>query len=341
MRFNHWDYPNTGATNECGFNAMGSGLRATSFIQLKQYTYYLTTNTLPYSGLLALYNSNNRAIEYSNGDPTFGMSIRLIIDSPIEIDGNSAIYVGNDLRRYKCVLINRIWWLAENLMETRYRNGDLIPIVTDDTEWSALITGARCSYNNDESNAITTVSIAPVGWHVSSDAEWSLLVTFLGGESVAGGKLKEIGTLHWQTPNTGATNEVGFNGSGGGYRGGNFSVIKYYGDYLTSTISGSGTFWNRNIGFNGININRGSGTYSIGMSLRLIKDDSTDPGTLADIDGNVYKTVKIGNQIWTASNWKCTKYNDGTPIPNITDNAAWSALTTSAWCVYDNDINNK
>jgi hypothetical protein len=82
-------------------------------------------------------------------------------------------------------------------------------------------------------------------------------------------------------------------------------------------------------------------TKTAGFSIRLIKDDSTDPGTLTDIDGNVYKTVKIGNQVWTASNWKCTKYSDGTPIPNVTDNTAWCALTTGAWCVYDNDINNK
>jgi len=78
-----------------------------------------------------------------------------------------------------------------------------------------------------------------------------------------------------------------------------------------------------------------------GNSIRLIKDDSTDPGTLTDKDGNIYKTVKIGNQVWTASNWKCTHYSDGSEIPNVTDNTAWSALTTGAWCVYNNDINNK
>ena len=87
-----------------------------------------------------------------------GSYIRLIIDTPIEINGNNAIYVGNDLTRYNCVLINGIWWLAENLVETKYKDGSIIPTVTDNTEWSGLTTGAVCAYNNDESNVYDIVS---------------------------------------------------------------------------------------------------------------------------------------------------------------------------------------
>ncbi len=62
----------------------------------------------------------------------------------------------------------------------------------------------------------------------------------------------------------------------------------------------------------------------------------TSTGTMKDADGNMYNTVKIGNQIWMAENLKTTKYNDGTPIPNIKDNDEWTNLTTGAYCNYDN-----
>jgi hypothetical protein len=73
-----------------------------------------------------------------------------------------------------------------------------------------------------------------------------------------------------------------------------------------------------------------------GAYIRLLKNDSTDPGIMTDIDGNSYATVKIGSQVWMASNLKVTKCNDGTPIPNVTDNTAWAALTTPAYCFYNN-----
>jgi uncharacterized protein (TIGR02145 family) len=64
--------------------------------------------------------------------------------------------------------------------------------------------------------------------------------------------------------------------------------------------------------------------------------DSPGVGTVKDADGNVYKTVKIGTQVWLAEDLKTTKYNDGTPIPNVTDNETWAGLSTGAYCNYDN-----
>ncbi len=137
-----------------------------------------------------------------------------------DIDGNT----------YKTVKIGDQWWMAENLKVTHYRNGDAIPHVTDATDWSNLTTGAYCNYDNDENNATTygrlynwyaidnIRNIAPEGWHVPSDAEWQTLVDYLGGSSVAGGKMKETGTTHWNSPNTGATNESGFSALAGGSR---------------------------------------------------------------------------------------------------------------------------
>lgn len=84
-----------------------------------------------------------------------------------------------------------------------------------------------------------------------------------------------------------------------------------------------------------------------GYSIRLVKDDNINPGTLTDYDGNIYKTIEVGNHIWIESDWKCTHLNDGTPIELITDigrNSRWmdvlaAGQTTPAYCIYNNDIN--
>jgi uncharacterized protein (TIGR02145 family) len=138
-----------------------------------------------------------------------------------DIDGNV----------YKTVQVGTQTWMAENLKTTHYRNGDPIPDITDDSAWLNLTTGAYCWYNNDSATfktyygalynwyAVTdTRNIAPAGWHIPSDSEWNTLSAFLGGESVAGGKLKEKGLTHWFGPNKGATNETGFTTLPGGSR---------------------------------------------------------------------------------------------------------------------------
>ena len=139
-----------------------------------------------------------------------------------DIDGNV----------YQTVQIGDQIWMAENLKVTHYRNGDSIPNVTDQNEWAGLYVGvgAYCEYGNNHSNVSTygrlynwyvvddSRGIAPAGWHVPSYDEWQTLVDYLGGAAVAGGKLKEVGTEHWESPNTGATNESGFTALPGGCR---------------------------------------------------------------------------------------------------------------------------
>lgn len=160
---------------------------------------------------------------------TFGTQFRVKIiadDSKFEtgtvkdIDGNL----------YQTVKIGEQWWMAENLKVTHYRNGDTILHVTDATTWSAIWfegTGAWCNYNNDPSNTAIygrlynwlavadSSNIAPTGWHVPNDMEWQTLLDYLGGENIAGMKMKSIGTIEggdglWRSPNIGATNSSGF-----------------------------------------------------------------------------------------------------------------------------------
>jgi uncharacterized protein (TIGR02145 family) len=112
-------------------------------------------------------------------------------------------------------------WLVENLKTTKYNDGTDIPLVTD-ASWWTIATPAYRWYKNDPANyktaygalynwfAVTTGNLCPTGWHVPDQHEWSTLIVYLGGVYVAGGKLKESGTVHWKAPNLGATNESGF-----------------------------------------------------------------------------------------------------------------------------------
>lgn len=131
-------------------------------------------------------------------------------DAPVkDYDGNT----------YKTVKIGNQIWMAENLKTTKLNDGQSIPIVTGMAEWGNLTTPGLCWGNNKASNkdafgglynwhAVNTGKLAPKGWHIPSKAEWEILISFLGGESIAGGKMKT--TSNWFQPNLGATNESGF-----------------------------------------------------------------------------------------------------------------------------------
>jgi len=198
-----------------------------------------------------------------------------------DIDGNV----------YKLVKIGNQWWMAENLKVTRYRNGDPIPPVTDNSTWANLKTGAYCSYNDDEANvsiygrlynwcaANDDRNIAPQGWHVSSDADWQVLIDFLGGSSNAGGKLKETGFAHWQNPNTGATNESGFSGLPGGYRHviGNFFDVGDIAYFWSSTEYDTRSARPGYLAYFFANISRANLEKEYGFSVRCVKDVPASP----------------------------------------------------------------
>jgi hypothetical protein len=190
------------------------------------------------------------------------------------------------------------------------------------------------------SNQVTAPAVVAgtfiTGWHVPTDVEWDTLVITLGGYAIAGGKLKEMGFTHWDPPNTGATNEVGFNGRGSGERlaDGTFSTLKIAGSYRSST-SGSFSYCTLS-NSDAIVLSPDAIDPKGGYAIRLIKNDSVNPGSVLDYDGYLYGAIKIGTQVWMDSNLRTTHWADGTPIPIVTDNAAWAALTTAGMCYYNN-----
>lgn len=193
-------------------------------------------------------------------------------------------------------------WTDENLAVTTYRNGDVIPEVTDQTAWANLTTGAWCYYHNNTTYDDATYGVgyignnygklynwyavndprglAPYGFHVPSWDEWNTLVAAAGGLYFAQFSLVETGTTHWVPPNTGATNSTGFSARAGGFR--NDSNF-YQGPYIPGATNNEANFWtSTNLDLTtarGITIQEGSNVYvdggggkTYGQSVRLVKD---------------------------------------------------------------------
>ena len=189
----------------------------------------------------------------------------------------------------KTINIGTQKWMKENLNVPKYRNGDLIPKVTDPNVWVSLSSGAWCWYNNDSATYASTYGrlynwyavndsrgLAPIGFHIASDDEWTTLITYLGGTTIAGGAMKETGFLHWQSPNTNATNSSGFTGLPGGYRSdlGNFSLLGYNGAWWSSssTSENPGNAWFRDLGHNYTIAYRYPGPKVSGFTVRCMVD---------------------------------------------------------------------
>jgi len=201
-----------------------------------------------------------------------------------------------DGNTYGTVEIGNQVWMAENLKVTHYRDGTPITPVTDHGEWTALTTEAYCFYNNNASNGLDTYGalynwyavngdtdgdgvkdkeIAPEGWHVPTDAEWTTLTDHLGGASVAGGKLKETGINHWNSPNAGATNESGFTALPGGsryYTSGYYYLMGYDGYFWSATENDSSTAWYRTLRYNYSDVYQLNNNKRNGFSVRCVRD---------------------------------------------------------------------
>lgn len=177
-------------------------------------------------------------------------------------------------------------WMYKNLNVRTYRNGDSIPVITDPIAWANLTTGAMCWYNNDSVSYGANYGIlynwyavhdprglAPVGWHLPTAAEWTVLTNCLGGENIAGGKMKSATSL-WTPPNFAATNSSGFGGLPGGARYGNgaYSDISNYGYWWSTTESGAGNAWYRSLLFSSGNVINLNNNKAYGYSVRCVRD---------------------------------------------------------------------
>lgn len=116
--------------------------------------------------------------------------------------------------------------------------------------------------------------LCPTGWHIPTDNEWTVLIDYLGGRNVAGGKLKESCTSHWQGPNLGASNETGFTAVPGGYRywDGAFDLLGYYGYMWSSRESDSDRIWSYEMSYDNSGVNMIENNPQDGLSIRCIRD---------------------------------------------------------------------
>jgi uncharacterized protein (TIGR02145 family) len=203
-----------------------------------------------------------------------------------DIDGNT----------YNTIIIDSQCWMKENLKTSRYRNGVSIPIVTDATGWGSLTTGGRSWYNNDSTTyenpygnlynwyaLADSIGLCPTGWGVPTDAEWTTLTTYLGGSTVAGGKMKATGTTYWSSESAGTDNSSGFSALPGGIRyydgsltyDGSFDYNTDLAFFWSATESDSNTAWIRYLSnLNGL-VTRLNSIYSSksnGASIRCLKD---------------------------------------------------------------------
>jgi uncharacterized protein (TIGR02145 family) len=203
-----------------------------------------------------------------------------------DVDGNT----------YNTVSIGTQCWLKQNLATTKYNDGTSIPNITDAGTWAGLTTAAYCYYNNNaatykatygtlynwyvaDNNAATKVAsnggrnVCPTGWHVPTATEFATLSTYLGGDGVSGAALKEAGTSHWNTPNSGATNSSGFTGLPAAYRhyNGNYLDIGNYANIWTTTVGNPYSTY-RNLRYNTTTLDNYTQQRQYGFSIRCLKD---------------------------------------------------------------------
>jgi uncharacterized protein (TIGR02145 family) len=214
----------------------------------------------------------------------YGEELTFTTSALLYSNGNGVTdYNGNT---YNSVIINNKEWTTKNLNVTRYRNGDIIPQVQNPTQWANLTTGAWCYYQQQTANGTVygklynwyavndSRGLAPTGWHIATNEDFEDLISFLGGNEVAGSALKQTGTNRWEAPNTGATNASGLTFLPGGFINPNadFLGIKTDGYFWTSDNYNPTNAWCVNVFYNKKNASKTPSDKKHGYSVRIVKD---------------------------------------------------------------------
>jgi len=186
---------------------------------------------------------------------------------------------------YATVQIGTQLWMAENLKVTHYNGGDGITHITNDEDWGSDDEGQYAIYDNDPSNAeiygnlynwavvYDNRGVCPDDFHMPSDDEWMILIDYLGGNGVAGRKMKETGIIHWNSPNTGATNESGFTALPAGYYSYTNEFMGMYGYFWSNSTNGINvSFWQ--LAYNNSNAYNGQASKTFAMSVRCINNNN-------------------------------------------------------------------
>jgi uncharacterized protein (TIGR02145 family) len=192
---------------------------------------------------------------------------------------------------YKTIVIGTQEWMAENLSTSVYRNGDVIATGLSTSQWTNIVQGAWAYFQNDASKncpfgklynwyaCVDARELCPTGWHVPTDADWTVLSDYLGGEAIAGGKMKTLGmsdsaTGLWSAPNSGATNSSGFSGIPGGYRmlQGPYSNLEFIGYYWSSSDFVTLSAYYRYIIYDDVDLTRATGGKGNGFSVRCVRN---------------------------------------------------------------------
>ncbi|MEX0997881.1 MAG: fibrobacter succinogenes major paralogous domain-containing protein [Flavobacteriaceae bacterium] len=206
------------------------------------------------------------------------------VKTPVQKSGTVSDVDGNVYRFLE--MCDGKEWMIENLNVSKYRNGDEIPQVQDPVEWANLKTGAWCYYLKDSSYGAVfgklynwyaindPRGIAPEGWRVATKEDWKQISDCLGGENVAGGKLKEIGSSHWMSPNVGAVNTSGFSALPGGGRSskGDFTMVDNLGIYWTKTNYDELQAWIRHLSYSNTYVVEFYNDKRNGFSVRCVKE---------------------------------------------------------------------
>jgi uncharacterized protein (TIGR02145 family) len=276
-----------------------------------------------------------KTMQYTNGDllkftGSAGPYTTIMMDVPTgnkTLTFNFIACTDADGNNYPVVKIGNQWWMAENLKTTKFNDGTSIPFVTGNQEWIQLKASGYCWPNGDSQNktlygalynwhTVNTGKLAPAGWHVPANAEWTELTTFLGDLDVAGGKMKETGVLHWKAANTGATNTSGFSGLPAGYRdfNGLFKDIANKALFWSATVANTGDAWLRELNYSSDNVISFDWYQILGYSVRCIKDETaTTPNPLnvvvsLDAQLSVSSTITTDGGTLSATGADGTKY---------------------------------